>query len=268
MFLTGVPANKNCEKCGIPTQKRCGICPIDSDRACCSIECFNKHWDIHKDNFALLETFMLRFGDTFHDAQLLEMIDFRHFGSLQEKDSNKKFIFLHDTNKPMIGNVQDHFEKQGLIGDEFANYFSTGKCGLSSYGFASGLFLIKKKYNILYKGKHVTEIGVLDIEITKEYTTNVLVFKWPKKSNKKGKYNLPTKSEGWQFHWDVDNIHTKWHQVAYIRIEGDQYYTFDFTAAQYGIYTKFVDKYVHVENVTAGKCSYGKMIQLRVMDDE
>lgn len=268
MFLTGVQPTKNCEKCGVATQKRCGICPIETDRACCSIGCFNKHWDSHKDDHAILETFMIRFSDTFYDAQLLELIDFRYFGSLQEKEPNRKFIFLHDTNETLMGSVHDHFKKQGLMDDEFANFYATGKCGLGSYGFAGGLFLIKKKYNLLYKGKYVTEIGVLDIEVTKDYVTNVLVFNWPKKSTKRGKHNLPTKSSGWQHHWDVDNIHNKWHQVAYIRIEGDQYYTIDFAAAQYGIYTKFLDKHVHVENVTDGKCSFGKIFQMRVMSDE
>lgn len=266
MFLAGSHVNKNCIKCDVITQKRCGVCPIETDIALCSIDCFSKHWEFHKGDTAILETFMIRFSDVLHDAQLLEIIDFRYYGSLREKDSDKKFIFLHDTDKDLRGSIQDHFKKQGLAGDEFANYYTTGKCGLGAYGFAGGLFLISKKHKILYRGNEVIEIGIMDIEVTKKYVSNVLVFNWPGKKNK-GNHGIPTKSNGWQHHWDVDNIHSKIHQVSYVKLSNGEYYIIDFAASQYGVYSKFAEKYVHTESITDSKCSFGNIFQIRVMNE-
>jgi hypothetical protein len=170
-----------------------------------------------------------------------------------------------------------------LVGDEFARYYSVGKCSISAFAVAKAIHNLSKTRIVTFGGIPIEHVFMLGIQVTKSYTPMAFSYIQP----------VPSLERTDMENWDMEYLSNNKHQVAAIMLKDGSKYIIDFAAAQYEIYTKtkcgtgwlYVEKLnfefpdfkgLHENNFTFDDTeesmkyyvlSYGYLLEITVIDD-
>lgn len=251
----------NCSKpgCTKKTNEKCSNCKI---AYYCSTQCQKAHWVSHRakcqaDPITLDEIIKYTDKTIMCGEDLPYISDVEFLGSRVE--GGKHYVFVRDSNTGFSGNFKNRFMDGKNIGeDEFAKYWTAGNCELFNFSVATVLGQVLEKRRILFQNKNIVKIWICLLKVTKKFNPLVIVF-----ADVKGTSKIDNEKT------EVFNFTT--HYSLAVELEDASIHLLDFAAAQFDMYSKFGNYYVHTEKLNmpnrAGsiesrhfhdvKCSYG-----------